>query len=91
MNDDGSDGYVGHYRVTSENYTVLQRREMVYYAEKTLGANYEFLTLYSYWIPGLPFQSIPEKGLTPNGFRCDGLAEWTTEMVTLNNVAFPFT
>jgi|GEM_PF-4913900 len=74
--------HLGHFRATSKNYTDIERRNIVKAAKSAVGKAYEKFNLYVYGTVENYFNdNIPLNISTiPSDFRCDGLAEWSTEV-----------
>jgi hypothetical protein len=81
----GGDKHLGYFRVNSSNYTNTNRENIVKAAEKAIGMDYEFLNLYIYDFDLKHKNNIPYSvSVVPTDFRCDGVAEWVTE-VSIND------
>jgi len=80
----GEDNHLGHFRTTLKNYTFSERINIVNAAEKAIGKEYVFKHLYTYDNDNLETSIPVNRNTVPSNFRCDGVAEWTTE-VSVNN------
>jgi hypothetical protein len=73
-------GYEGHFRSTQRNYTESERRDIITWAKAAIGADYWIIELYRYAWDFDHHNNVPYAGnVIPSDFRCDGLAEWSTE------------
>ncbi len=74
--------YLGHFRAVNRNYTFKERKTIKKIAKKAIEADtdYEFLNLYIYDWDSNHKNNTPYSNVIPTDFRCDGFAEWTTEI-----------
>jgi len=84
----GDNKYLGHYRAKSKNYTEEERILISRAARQAINTNadYEFYNLYIYDWDFKHENNIPYNiNIVPSDFRCDGLAEWATEVATASS------
>lgn len=84
-----SNNYLGHFKTYDTEWdSPAFRADVVKFANQAMKRSYVFLGIYSYAVDseGVPsqdssghFPNQPYTGVTPQYFRCDGLAEWSIE------------
>jgi len=77
------DIHLGHFRAAQRNYTFNERKDIKKAARRAVNSDtgYEFINLYTYDWDYTHINNVPYNITTiPTDFRCDGLAEWATEI-----------